>query len=152
MLTTDKRGVTPLMATILLVSFAVAVGVVVMSFGSAEVEDSAVCPIDIGFKFTEIGGKPDFCYDGTQVRFTVENGINVNIEGLIVNVIGKEKVETYELAEKISKAANYVGKVSFDTSVGGEIRQFKVSPQVSLKGVNEICQDQALVLEEIPPC
>lgn len=148
----DKRGVTPLMATILLVSFAVAVGVVVMSFGSAEVEESAVCPIDIGFQFTEINGKPDFCYDGTQVRFTVENGINVNIEGLIVNVIGTEKVDNHELTEKIGKAGSYIGKIPYDKSVNGEIRQFRISPQVSLKGVNEICQDQSLVLEEIPDC
>ena len=145
----DKRGITPIMATVLLVSFAVAVGVVVMSFGRAEVEEEAVCPIDIGLAFAEISGKQDICFDGSQVRFTVENGININIEGLLVNVIGTEKAETADLTEaKLTKAGTYLGKVPFS----GSIRQVKISPKVLLKAQEEICVEQSLVMENIPSC
>ncbi len=148
-----KKAITPLMGTILLVSFAVAVGMVVMNLGRAEVENSAICPVDIGFNFVTIGGEQQLCYDKEKLTFTVENGVNVNIEGLVVSVIGKEKADTLELNDaKMSKAGSYVGKAAFDAASGGEIRQIKISPKVLLKGEEQICADQALVVEEIPAC
>ncbi|HLC91405.1 MAG TPA: hypothetical protein VJI15_06590 [Candidatus Nanoarchaeia archaeon] len=148
----NKKGVTPIMASVMLLSFAVAVGVVVMSMGRAEVEEEAVCPIEVGLLFAEISGKSDYCYDGTHVRFTVENGVNVNVEGLIINIIGMEKAETIELDDaKLGKAGSYVGKIPFPAEAG-QIRQLKISPKVPLKGVVEICPDQALIVEEVPSC
>src|SRR3989344_3157546 len=133
----NKKAITPLMVTLLLVSFAVAVGVVVMNIGQAQVEEGAVCPVDIGFVFSS----------------TVENGINANIEELLVNIIGEEKAAASPLSDaKMTRAASYVGKVNFDTSVNGNIRQVKISPTVLLKGVPEICVDQALVVENVPNC
>jgi hypothetical protein len=147
-----KQKIPPVVATLLLLAFAVAIGVVVMSFGRAQVELEAVCPINIGLEFSVIGGKEDYCYDGSELRFTVENGININIEGLVVNIIGVDKAETIELKEaKLSKAGTYIGKVSFPAS-GGSIRQVKISPKVSLKGQQEICVDKALIVESIPSC
>ena len=94
----NKKAITPLMVTLLLVSFAVAVGVVVMNIGQAQVEEGAVCPVDIGFVFSSIGGKEQYCYDQTKqvFSFTVENGINANIEELLVNIIGEEKARMFK--------------------------------------------------------
>lgn len=151
----NKEGVTPLMVTMLLLSLAVAVGVVIMNFGRAQVEEKAQCAIDIGLHFVSIGGEEQFCYDAGKkaLSFTVENGLNIKVEGLIVNVIGTEKAETLELNEaKMTKAGTYVGKASFDSAAGGQIRQVKITPKVVLYDAEQICSEQALVVESVKRC
>lgn len=141
------------MATVLLVSLAVAVGVVVMNLGRAQVEEAAECAIDVGLRFVYIGDEEQFCFSGKELIFTVENGINTNVEGVIVNVIGSERAETFEINEaKMGKAGTYVGKVGFDISAGGEIRQVKLTPKIMALEEELICPEQALVREEIKRC
>jgi len=150
----DKKGITPLMATFLLISFAVAVGVVVMNLGRAQVESEAECPVNIGLEFSVISGEDQICYDAgkNDLSFTLENGINTDVNGLVVNIIGAERAETFEINSKIIKAGVYLGHVNYDSSVSGEIRQVKISPKVTLYDEEEVCVDQALVVENIKPC
>jgi len=151
----DKRGISPIIATLLLISFAVAIGIVVMNFGRAQVELEAECAIDIGFKFSNIGGKQQICYNPARkdIAFTIENGVNININGLIVNVIGTEKAETFELNNaKIGKAGIYVGHLRYDNLVSGQIRQIKISPKVILFDAEQICVEKALIIEQIRNC
>jgi hypothetical protein len=147
-LKSNKKGITPLMITFLLISFAVALGVVVMNLGRAQVEDVAECPINIDLQFANIGGKDDICFDGGTIKFTVENGVNTAVSGLIVNVIGAEKAETYRLPANIAKAGTYLGKVSFS----GTIRQVKITPKVVLFDEEQICTEKALIIENVPDC
>ena len=151
----NKRGIAPLIATLLLISFAVALGVVIMSFGRAQVELEAQCPINIGMKLSQISGENQLCYDSgaKELRFTLENGVNIKVEGLIFNIIGSIQAESFELNEaKIGKAGNYLGKISYDSAKSGEIRQIKVSPKIILYDEEQICVDKALVIEEIKAC
>src|SRR3989338_4478627 len=131
----NKKGVTPLMATFLLVSFAVAVGVVVMNFGRAQVEEAAECSLSTDLKLVQIGGTEQLCYDATaqKLLFTVENGVNIKVEGLVVNIIGTNKAETMELNDAVMVlAGTYVGTINYDSSVNGAIRQVKITPKVTL--------------------
>ena len=149
----DRRGITPLMATLLLLSFAVAVGVVVMNLGRAQVEDGAQCAIDIGLHLAEIGGQQQICYDAStqKIKFTIENGVNIKVEGLIVNVIDSGKAESFELNEaKMIKAGTYLGSVNF--KAGGGIKQVKIIPKVVLFDVEQVCAEKALVVENIRNC
>ncbi len=151
----DKQGLTPLMVTLLLISFAVALGVVIMNLGRAQVETEAQCPINIGMKLSAIGGVEQLCYDQNkkELSFTVENGVNINVEGLIVNLIGAQKAETIELTEaKMGKAGNYMGRVAYDQTTAGQIRQIKISPKVLLYDNEEICAEKAVVAESVRDC
>ena len=150
-----KEGVTPLMVTMLLLSLAVAVGVVVMNFGRAQVEENAQCAIDIALQLSSIGGQEQLCYDAGKkaLSFTVENGVNIKVEGLIINIIGSEKAETFELNDaKLIKAGTYVGKVAFDIVTGGQIKQVKITPKVVLYDTEQICSEQAIVVESVGNC
>lgn len=150
-----KKAITTIMASLLLISFAVAVGVVVMNLGKAQVEDTAQCPIEVGLKFSNIGGKEQLCYDAAkkQIYFTIENGANIKVEGIIVSVVGTEKAETTELNDaQIIKAGTYLGKINFDITVGGQIRQIKITPKVVLYDVEQICTEKSLVSETIGNC
>lgn len=151
----NNKAITPLMATILLISFAVALGVVIMNFGRAQVEEEAQCPIEIALKFSVINGQEQFCYDAAkkEFRFTVENGINMKVEGLIVNLIGTEKAESIELNDaKLIKAGSYVGKAHYDSAVNGAVQQVKITPKVVLYDTEQICTEQALTVEKVANC
>lgn len=151
----DKRGLTPLMATFLFVSFAVAVGVVVMNVVRAEVEEAAQCALDVGLRFSVVENREPTCYD-TQKRvisFAVENGININIDGLIVNVIGTEKAETFELTQaKLLKAGAYEGTLPYDLALSGKVRQVKITPKITPVDQEIFCPEQALIVENMKSC
>ena len=150
-----KEGITPLMIGFLLVSLAVAVGVVVMNLGSAQVEEEAECAIEIGLRLSKIGGKEQICYDAKKkvFSFSVENGVNTNVNGLVVNIIGDKKAESFELNEaKMGKAAVYLGRVPYNKAVSGEIQQVKISPKIIPFDQEEVCIEQAIVAEEVKPC
>ena len=150
-----KEGITPLMIAFLLVSFAVAVGVVVLNLGSAQVESSATCSVNIGLRFSQISGEEQVCYDAAKkiFSFSVENGVNINVNGIVVNIIGTQKAESFELNEaKMGKAAVYLGRVPYDTAASGEIRQVKISPKIVPVDQEQVCIDQAIVVEKVKPC
>ena len=151
----DKRGISPVIVTILIISLAVGLGIAIMNLGKAYVQEEAQCPIAIGLTAAVINEQQQFCYNKNkkEVQFTVENGVNINVNGLILNVIGTNKADTFELNDaKISKAGAYVGRVPYDSSKDGEIRQIKISPKVVLYDVEQICNEKALLIEKIEDC
>lgn len=151
----EKKGITPLMATLLLISFAVAVGVVVMNFGRAQVEDNAQCSIEIGLKFSQVGGAEQFCLDKSknQLFMVLENGVNIKVEGLVVNLIGTKQAKTYDLGDaKIEKAGTYLKYLPYSFDEIGELRQIKIVPKVNMYDSELICQEKALVMEKVRDC
>lgn len=151
----NKRGISPLIATLLLISFAVALGVVIMNFGRAQVELEAQCPINVGLKISNIGGQDDICYNAAtkQLKFTIENGVNIKVEGLIANIIGTQQAQSFDLsAAKIIKAGTYIGTINYDSSTSGDIRQIKITPKIVLYDEEQICTDKALIVENVRAC
>ena len=150
----NKLGISPLIATLLLIAFAVAIGVVIMNFGSAQVEQEAQCTINIGLKFSKVGGEEQFCLDQTsnQLKFTLENGANIKVEGLVVNLIGTKQVKSHNLDTKIDKAGIYMGQAPYSSAELGELRQIKIVPKVNMYDEELVCQEKALVLEKVKVC
>ena len=151
----NKKGISPLIATLLLISFAVALGVVIMNFGQAQVELEAECTINIGLRFAEIEGKTQMCYDRSkeEIFFVVENGVNIKVEGLVINVIGTKQVQTFDFDDaKMDKAGAYLKNVPFSLAEGGEIRQIKVVPKVIMYDEEVICQEKFISVDELRDC
>jgi hypothetical protein len=151
----NKRGMAPLVATLLLIAFAVAIGVVIMTFGKAQVELEAECSINIGLKFAKIAGQEQFCYDQTkkELFLTVENGVNIPVEELVVNIIGSNKAVTHELKDaKISKAGTYLKRIPYNINDVGTLRQIKIIPKIEMYEEIVICQEKAIILEKVRNC
>jgi flagellin-like protein len=150
-----RKGIAPLVATLLLISFAVSIGVVFMSFGRAQIGLESTCTIDIGLKFLEIGGQKQICINTLKndLTFTIENGVNIAVDGVLVNVIGSERAESYDLNDaKMTKAGSYVTHLGYNEELSGDIRQMKIIPKVVLFDTQEVCVEKALVVENIPEC
>src|SRR5512137_3035476 len=91
-----RKAVSPLIATVLLIAFAVALGAVVMNWGRGYVEDTAniarersdtevKCASEVDIQIVEIDSVPQVCYNETvagnyTVYFIVENKKTRNVE------------------------------------------------------------------------
>lgn len=148
-----KRGISPLIATLLLISFAIALGVVVMNFGRAQVELEAQCPIEIGMEFVTVEKVKDICYESASKKllFNVENGVNIKLTGLLVNIIDEEKAQTIELNDaKMARAGTFHGKINYDKT--GNIKQVKITPKAMFYDEEQICVEKSLIVENVNEC
>ena len=107
----NKKAVSPLIATILLIAFAVALGAVVMSWGRnveflKEEPGTEKCA-DVNLKIEEINEIPQVFYGGTGsdgfIKFTISNIGSYDIDQLIVWVIGEKDTNIVELKQSSIK-------------------------------------------------
>lgn len=151
----NKRGLSPLMATFLLIAFAVAVGVLIMNFSRAHLEKEAQCGIEIGLHFSEINNEKQVCLDKNkkELFFIIENGPALKVEGLIVDYIGKEKTKTFEIINSsMEKVASLMKRIPYSTEEFGQPRQIKFIPKIKLYQEETLCPEQALIAEHILEC
>ncbi|MFC1800902.1 hypothetical protein ACFLZB_00345 [Nanoarchaeota archaeon] len=151
----NKRGIGPLLATILLIVLAVAVGVVVMNFGRAQIESSAKCAVDIGLTIVELNQEEQLCYEklNNQIYFIAENGPNVPLTGLRLRVIGSEAIFVRDLeGSDVEKAGTTMQYVDYDYTTYGDIKQFKLTPKVRLYDEEIICSEQSIEMENVREC
>jgi len=150
-----KRGIAPLLATALLIVLAIGLGVVVMNFGRAQIEVAAQCSVDIGLKAVALGGRQQLCLDRAtdQLFFIVENGKHLPIESLRLRVIGEKAILAQDLeSSRIDKEGTLLMYVPYPFAQYGQIRQVRLTPQVSLYDEVISCAEQALTIENVRDC
>ncbi len=165
-----KRAVSPLIATVLLIAFAVALGAVVMNWGRGYVEDTAniarersdtevKCASDVDIGIIDIDGTPQICQNTSaqRVEFIVENRKATTVRELQVRLIGqKTRVPTnIKLgSQDTNLTANQARlvNVSFDYSTLGDITQVKITPVIRVAGQEVVCSQNAAILTNIKPC
>ena len=154
----NKRGVSPLIATILLLIFAIGLGVIVMNWGRAQVEAASKCTIDTGLTVVELNNIPEICYAGAgekgYIHFIVENGPHIDIAALQIRVIGTKKVYNTEIKEPIQVGYSLLKDIPYNFNQFGKIRQIKISPKVILYPDEApiLCPEQAIIIEDIRSC
>src|SRR3989338_4220507 len=101
MVPASKRGVSPLIATILLIAFAVALGTVVMSWGLSLGSDSGDSCAKVSIVLKKMIDKGDACYGnrGSEgyLNFILENAGSEDISGMSVWLTGQKKIELIDL-------------------------------------------------------
>ena len=158
-LSKNKKAISPLLSTVILIFAAIAIGVIVMNWGRAALEESAKCSVNTQVKFVELNKEPQICYAGSgkngMIHFILENGPSVDISKLHFRIIGEKGVFTKELPESsIEIGSSIIKDVPYDFDTFGDIKQIKISPMVVLFP-NEpplLCTDQALVMEKLDKC
>ena len=157
----NKKGVSPLIATLLLIGFAIALGTVVMSWGRSYIEDRAEfvgnpefsgCA-NVQLKLITVSGKLQACYDKKQIQFIVENSPYVSIKNLQVQVIGTNGVETLEniLKEPLKRA--HALKINMNYQNIGTPIKVKLIPIININNIELFCEETSLVIEDaLHPC
>ncbi len=150
----NKRAITPLMATFLLISLAIALGVVIMNFGRAEVQKRVECSVEnLGLAFVDIEGVKQVCMDkNTQIlEMVIENGGVMDIAGLNIDLIGEEKTATFTILDSALKQSSSAIK-KINLSEVGPPRRVKLIPQLEFSGDILTCPEQAVEASSIPDC
>lgn len=158
----NKRGVSPLIATILLIAMSVGMGVAVMSWGEDYIEAKAefvqgvqetVTSCDtVTFSIISVGGVQQFCQEGTTIKGLIDNGPDADIADFHVRAVAEKGIFVQErvLDQAVPRAS--ATPIAFSTGTIGAIKQVKLMPKILVGGQTVVCSKQALVVEDIRAC
>jgi len=150
----NKKGIAPLIATFLLLFFAVVLGLVVINWGRAQLEDQAKCSVDVGLKFIQIEGKPQVCYGNGFTFFLVENGASADIEELQIRLIDENRRIFAQniLGSNIAKSGALQKNITYDPMQYGAVKQIRLSPTIKLYNKIVDCPDRSLTFDNPKTC
>jgi flagellin-like protein len=146
-----RRGISPLIATVLLIAFAVSIGTMIMNWGKdvAAVGDCSETQLQVQM----INDKPLFCYDtlNNKVNVMVKNIGSTDIDRLRMRVVASdfttEDVDVPDSAIKMgdikTKNINYVKSGKF---------RVEIIPIITTGGKERICADKYVYVDDIGLC
>ncbi len=156
--TKQKRGLSPLIATILLIAFAVALGAVVMSWGrtvdiSGEIDSTQKCS-QTSLNVESINNIPQVYYGGEEnngfIEFTIENNGNQEIKGLIVWVVGEKETMISDIEKLQIKVGHPLSKkLNYNFNKYGEIKKIKFIPKIAINEEIVTCAKNSVEEERI---
>ena len=166
----SRKAVSPLIATVLLIAFAVALGAVVMNWGRSYVEDTAAfakekssteikCSMDIRTEILRIGENTQICYtqDPTDenkgvINFTIQNSGTVRIDGMRIQAIGNASIVSLELNDTFNPAEPKREYMNYSQKNNGSIMQVRFTPLITVEDKGVWCAQSALKIESIDSC
>jgi flagellin-like protein len=157
----NKRGMSPLFATVLLIAFSVALGAVVMSWGESYIEEKAefvqgVQEIPRGcdavmFSIMNVHATPQICQKDNTITVFLDNGPDVALANVQAKVVGDDvSVAEGILPAQLPRSGSV--KSVFAFAPVGQIREVKFTP-IIWKGQDVIyCPQKAIRVEGVNKC
>ena len=148
----NKKAVSPLIATILLIAFAVSIGAVIMNWTSSatgvEIEDSSGECSKLDIQIIE----ESVCISRGQktLQMNIENG-PTKIEGIRLSYtadVSDYKDFTQVIEPGIVKKIT----INYDPAIDGEISRARVTPLLMPSGVPVFCTEKSKSISMIPDC
>ncbi len=146
----SKKGVSPLVATVLLIAFAVALGSIVMSWGRNYVEDAQTfagersniqyeCATVVDFSINRI----IFDSDLNEVKITVENNAETEISGFVVKLL-EPSGEGVSLLINQSLGPFAIKSMMMRVSEEMMVDRVKLVPEIIREdlGIEQYCNDR----------
>lgn len=144
----NQKAITPLISTVFLILFAVALGVLVMSWGQASYSDAPKSCEKASINLISVENKPQACYKDSRLQMTLENNGETELSGVMVSVIGKEGIYQGELQSTIGVAE--IEKLETGYEIGiGQIMQLRIVPQISS---GKLCANKVFKVEGVSSC
>jgi flagellin-like protein len=159
----SKKGISPLVATVLLVAFSIALGALVMSWGQEYIEQKAEfvkgvrevksgCDL-VDLKIIKIENIPQVCIkEKNKIQVWFDNGAHIDIFNINAKIIGTEGVSSTENILKTSLMRLNAIKSEFFFEDVGEVKQIQFIPKVYLVDKAYFCPESILTIENIPEC
>lgn len=145
----SKKAISPLIATVLLIAFAVALGAVVMSWGRGYVEDTTnlaesssgatmSCSMNTGIKFVKNEDRKNWVCNSTStnITFVIENTGMTTFEGLKLVAVGNTSINQTLINDSIEPGDYYMGSVDLGVS---DVSRFTIMPKIVYEGEYRIC-------------
>ena len=156
----QKRGVSPLIATVLLIAFAVALGSVVMNWGlNLNSKEQVSGCSNIKFQTREISSS-EVCYAGSgqngSINFIVDNTGSSEINGIAIAIIGSRGTKLQDIDNALIKKGSLFTKtdnsVAYDFVTYGDINQVQFIPKIISSSGTELCPESAIKAQKIGQC
>jgi len=147
----NRRGISPLIATVLLIAFAVSIGTMIMSWGKdvASVGDCSETKLEVQV----IGGKPLFCYDtlNNKINVMVKNVGSTNVDKLKMRVVAPDfSSEDRDLDDSSIKSGDIMTK-NIDYTRSGKFR-VELLPIIMVGGKETVCSEKNVYIDDIGSC
>jgi len=143
-----KKAMSPMVSTLVLIVFAVALGAVVISWGNSEglsvAADNSCGMVEISY--VDIAGVPQVCYDGQNIKAMIKNEGDVGITGVKIVAIGNEGIVSNE--HMVTIKAGDVVENSYPLGYSGQIKKVIIEPKI----INKLCAKHSIDTENIGVC
>lgn len=156
------KGISPLVATVLLIAFSVALGAVVMSWREEFIEQNA--PFVQGVVHARSGcdaatldlitlsGVEQLCVRENVVEAMIENGPDVGIYDVHARIVGSDDIAVVESVLPRPMPPGYAMKVNFGIKNVGKVRQIKFVPKIKVGDQVVYCASNAKIYENVQMC
>lgn len=158
-----KRGISPLIATVLILGFTIALAAVIMTWGTsftkkiqketeAGADISIICATQVNFDIT------DACIDGTDVKITVKNDASKTIDSFKVRLYkGGSEVDTPSDLSSLGSFDISTYKSTPNTFTAGEVKMVELFPTITSSGSSITCAENVdqfgnLDADSLPNC
>ena len=146
----NKKAVSPLIATVLLIAFAVSLGAVLLTYMTSLGECGSV-----SMEIPKLNDKSQVCYNSNtnKLDFSVENSGREDIDSLKLTLTGVLNIDNVDVDHPIAQSET--GKISIDYKMVylGKLEKLKITPVTIESDQKIICSDdKALEIENIPEC
>ncbi len=153
----NRRAMSPLIATVLLIAFAVALGAMIMNWSAGVPEPtdtwrSSSSPCDsVKLELSEAFGKPLFCYSDGAIKFNILNVGTKEISAIEIRTLNSELKEVKQLLpnSKMLVGETFSDEVTFDKS--GKVH-VELVPQIVVDDATQFCQKQAIIQDVLSDC
>ncbi len=146
----NKKAVSPLIATVLLIAFAVSLGAVLLTYMTSLGECGSV-----SIEVAAIDGNPQICYNSNnnKLEFTIENSGREDVEYLKLSLTGALNVDNVDVTRAISRSETEKMSVDYKMQYLGKLQKLKIMPVVLEDNEEVICpSEKSLTIEGIPDC
>lgn len=149
-----KRGISPLIATVLLVGFVVAIAVLVWLWYGTIIEERAQkvrddttgkfsCATDVSISVSNLGCVTNI--NDQRVNFDVQNTGQADLIGFRVFIEGASGTDTQELTQSLARSGTITTGVILDTQVG-TMSRVTIMPVIASGSSSTTCTDQQIIL------
>jgi len=170
----NKKGIAPLIATVLLVAFAVAISAIVMDWNRQYVEDTSntariesemavTCNLNLGLQVEEVHGEQQICYDNEtdRIRVVLENVKRTKIEDIQMRVstdeavFGPYKLDSVYSVDGKLPIENGEAVVAYlnitepeeDVEINGTIEKVTIFPGILVERKTRLCVESSINIE-----
>lgn len=148
----NKRGVSPLVATLVLILLAIAMALAVMNFGRAQIPSR--CSMEIGLSVVEIDRQQQACFDTetNQIKLLIQNGPLITLQRLNFKIFLEDLDVITEEPITNQIRPDEAKRFTIDFNNPKKIKEIRITPKIPDYEDTISCPDQAITIKNLREC
>ena len=156
----SKKGFSPLIATVLLIAFAVALGAVIISSFQERLPDEEAsgaappqrgCDSGVQIAISELEGVSQLCYaeqaEEPYLHLNLENTGETDVKQIHLGIHGSDGIYTnkdLDATKMVAGVGGMLQKIPYSPAAYGSIERVIITPVVESGGSEEVCSGSSI--------